>query len=108
MQRNTQSRCDGVIVSRAKPNLSPAEFAEWSGLSESTVRRRIKDGSIDSEQLGGFRKRIFIPMDAPQRSHSDDCLEGASDDSGETEDTAKDTPQTGRVSGPRPRWMTEN
>ena len=95
-------------MSSTKPNLSPAEFAEWSGLSVSTVRRRIKDGSIDSEQLGGFRKRIFIPMDAPQQSQSNHCPNGARDDCNESGGTNENTPQTENVPGPRPKWLTEN
>jgi excisionase family DNA binding protein len=105
---HTQSQCDDIDVSSAKRFLSPKEFAESSGLSESTVRRRIKDGTIDSEQPAGFGTRICIPVDALQRSHSDDDLDGASDDSGESEDTGEDTPQTDRISGPRPKWKTEN
>ena len=107
-RESSQFQSEAVIVSSTKPNRSPLEFAEWSGLSISTVRRRLKDGTIDSEQPGGFRTRIYIPVDALLLSHSDDDLDGASDDSGESEDTGEDTPQTDRISGPRPKWKTEN
>lgn len=95
-------------MSRAKPFLSPAEFAEWSGLSEATVRRRVKDGTIDSKQPGGFRTRILIPVDALQHSRSDDSRDRARDDGGKSDDTGENTRQTGDISGPRPKWMTEH
>lgn len=43
--------------------LSPEEFAGRKGLSVTTVRRRIKDGSLPYEQLGGKRHRIVIAVD---------------------------------------------
>ena len=105
---NAQFQSDAVIVSRAKRFLSPAEFTDRSSLSISTVRRRVKDGTIGSEQPGGFRTRIYIPVDGLQRSRSDDCLDGARDDRGKSDDTEENTPQTENVPGPRPKWMTEN
>ena len=40
------------------------DFASYSGLSESTIRRRIRDGSLPRRQLGGKGKRILIPAAA--------------------------------------------
>ena len=56
------------MTATAKEYLSPAEFAALSTLSEATVRRRIKDGSIPTYQPGGHRTRILIPRDALERS----------------------------------------
>lgn len=57
-----------AMTATAKTYLSPAEFAALSPLSESTVRRRIKDGSIPTFQPGGPGTRILIPRDALERS----------------------------------------
>lgn len=42
--------------------LSIREFASRTGLSEPTIPRRIKDGSIPSSQPGGRRIRVLIPF----------------------------------------------
>jgi len=35
------------------PDVSPARYAELSGLSPATVRRRIADGTIAAKKIGG-------------------------------------------------------
>lgn len=90
-------------MSRANRFLSPAEFAELSGLSEATVRRRLKDGTIESVQPGGFRSRILIPIDALQRANTDDRREHA----GRVGDVEESDRRTQSISGPQPKWMTE-
>lgn len=44
--------------------LSIDEFARRTSLSESTIRRRVRDGSIPSWQPGGPGTRVLIPIDA--------------------------------------------
>jgi hypothetical protein len=44
--------------------LSIAAFVQLSNLSDSTVRRRIRDGSIPSAQPGGAGTKLLIPADA--------------------------------------------
>ena len=44
--------------------LSIKDFARRSSLSESTVRRRIAEGSIPFRQFGGKGKRLLIPVSA--------------------------------------------
>jgi excisionase family DNA binding protein len=44
-----------------------AELCELSGLSESTIRRRVKDGSLPAFQPGGHRKRLLFPVDVLDR-----------------------------------------
>ncbi len=38
------------------------EFARWSSLSISTIRRRIRDGSLPAWQPGGPGTRLLIPV----------------------------------------------
>ncbi len=93
-------------MSHTKPFLSPAEFAEWSGLSEATVRRRIKDGTIESVQPGGFRTRVLIPVDAFQHATADDRLDGGHDDFDSSADPGELELRTENIPGPCPNWMT--
>ena len=44
------------------------EFASATGLSESTVRRRVRDGSLRFVQPGGPGTRILFRVDALERS----------------------------------------
>ncbi len=44
--------------------LSPAEFAQFSGLSLPTIHRYRKSGRLPFIQPGGFRCRILIPKNA--------------------------------------------
>lgn len=66
------------------------EFVADSPLSESTIRRRIRSGQIESSQPGGPGTAILVPIDA-------------------LEATARDSPNATKesraVPGPKPRWM---
>ncbi len=56
-------------------NLSIKEAAEHFGISESTVRRRIKDGILKAYQqptTQGYEWRIVVPDEDEQVSHQDD------------------------------------
>lgn len=44
--------------------LSYADFSTQSGLSISTLQRRVKEGRLRSVQPGGPRTRVLIPTDA--------------------------------------------
>jgi excisionase family DNA binding protein len=46
-----------------KQYLSVAELSSLTGLSEVTIRRRIKDGSIPASQPGGPRTRLVVRRD---------------------------------------------
>lgn len=87
-----------------KEFLSPAEFATRSGLSESTVRRRVRDGTLPHRQPGGKRSRIVIPHDA---------LVGPHQPTGATRPTADQINSHGQqkprsLSGPKPLWQREH
>lgn len=80
--------------------LTIQEFARRSSQSESTVRRRIKDGSLKAWQPGGPGTRLLIPVT---------CLPSAQVVTAPvslpiqsiSSPTSK-APQ--RLSGPTPRW----
>jgi hypothetical protein len=44
------------------------ELGQITGLSISTLRRRVRDGSIDAVQLGGAGKRLLFPRDVLERA----------------------------------------
>jgi excisionase family DNA binding protein len=46
------------------PYLKIKDFIALSGLSDSTVRRRVRDGSLPAVQIGGKGKKLLIPADA--------------------------------------------
>lgn len=47
---------------------SPQQFSALTGLSMSTVRRRLRDGSLLAVQPGGFRKGWLIDLAAFRKS----------------------------------------
>jgi hypothetical protein len=107
--------------------VSPGQFSQISGLSLSTVRRRIRDGSLPAIQLGGFRTRWMVAIQAIRsaavRANHDDAglpaasvsapLNGAatiqrdaSGNDGTPERSRPNRPDCDvRPRGPRPRWM---
>ena len=54
--------------------VSPKEFAVFSGLSLSTVRRYLADGRLPKIQPGGHRGRVLIPCDVLERVRADDAV----------------------------------
>ena len=74
--------------------LSIKKFARLSGLSESTVRRRINDGTLPSSQPGGHGTAIRIPRNA-----FDLAIPHSSEMSSE-----EDTAQAPKLRGPAPQW----
>lgn len=87
-----------------KQLLTLKEFVEQSRLSESTVRRRARDGSLPVVQLGGKGKKLLFPSDALTRMPH--TFPPITPDSAATNTPL--IPTTGtlteRHSGPRPRW----
>lgn len=77
---------------------SPMEFARLTGLSLSTVHRRIRDKSLPVLQLGGPRTAIRIPRAALLRAH-----EPPSSSEPPAPSLTEAPPKRRR--GPRPRWV---
>jgi excisionase family DNA binding protein len=79
--------------------LSVEEFVAATGLSESTVRRRIKDGSLPVCQPGGRKSRLLIPRDALARPVEP---RAAAAPPPPTRPPGPDPPS---LAGPRPGWV---
>jgi hypothetical protein len=69
------------------------QFSELSGLSPSTVRRRVRDGSLSAFQPGGRGKKLLFAPNA-----LDPCKTPGSPDPAPEERSAKPLP------GRRPGW----
>ena len=83
--------------------LTLKEFARLAGISESTVRRRVRDGSLPVVQLGGKNKKLLFPIDALDRvnipttpTEDNDSVDSLSLSSSRT--------QADDSAGSRPRW----
>ena len=107
-------------------HLTLREFVRHFGLSESTVRRRVRDGSLSAVQVGGKGKKILLRVDALERTNNTtanaavcpaaapvDALEqtNSTTASARIEDQSEQTPLTPSTGtpteprpGPRPRW----
>lgn len=80
--------------------LSLSEFSRLTGLSPSTIRRRVRDGSIRALQPGGRRTRLLFTVSAlDSAKNSFGAIVSAPSPSGVSQITS-------RVSR-RPQWMDE-
>ena len=79
----------------ARTYLNIQEFARFSGLSVSTVRRLVEAGNIPFYQPGGKGTKVLLRRDALELTHAKSDLPGLSQDP-----EAAKTPR-----GPKPRWM---
>jgi hypothetical protein len=98
----TDRDMNGILIPQL---LTLKEFSEHSRLSESTIRRRARDGSLPVVQVGGKGKKLLFPVDALKRLHAF----ATSTTSDDTVDLSPLTPATGvrtdTRAGPRPRWV---
>jgi hypothetical protein len=86
--------------------ISLAQLSAISGLSASTLRRRIKDGSLPVIQPGGRRSRLLFRRDVLD-TLSAVAREATSTSASSGEETPGDDPTIPAVQplpGPRPRW----
>jgi hypothetical protein len=79
-------------------HVSIPEFARRSGFSHSTIRRRLRDGSLPRFQPGGPGTRIVIPLSA---LHSN----APAPEAAESGSVAVPTAERG---GRRPQWMSSS
>jgi hypothetical protein len=85
--------------------LTIADFARLSTLSESTVRRRIQDGSLQYFQPGGPRTRVFLSADALSASREEMGTEQAAEPLPDWQKASSEKTQPlERLPGPMPRW----
>jgi hypothetical protein len=80
------------------------EFVAYTHLSESTVRRRVRDGTLPAIQLGGKGKKLLFSADALIRSQhpSDSAKPNAPAEVVNPPQSAG--AQADVPAGPRPRW----
>jgi hypothetical protein len=84
--------------------ISLKEFLAYSRLSESTVRRRVRDGSLRAIQVGGKGKKLLFSVDAFVRSQDSSDSDGR-DAPTEVVNLPQSTGMQADVpAGPRPRW----
>ena len=86
----------------AREYFSVAEFAQRTGLSETTVRRYLKKGLLPRYQPGGRRSRVLIPAAALTETREKESAPTGSNSPPPTKEIAvtKNNP------GPTPRWRT--
>ena len=86
---------------------SIAEFAELSGLSISTVRRRLRDGSLPIVQPGGPRTRVLVPADVLKAPVKARANMGPMDEKSTSIDATESAPRHQKpiIPGPRPKWL---
>jgi hypothetical protein len=90
--------------------LSLKELSELSGFSESTLRRRMKDGTLRPIQPGGpgtrmaFRYDVLEQLAAPAPLDSGRAHEGAHAALAESSDRRP----LAHIPGPRPKWMSKS
>ena len=89
-----------------KKCFSVKEFAEFCGLSEKTIYRRIRDGSIPHRRLGGGPKnKILILPDALARSVAADRDELPPRPNTIGQEQQSGALNTSILPGPKPRWI---
>ena len=87
------------------PYLKFKEFTLRSGLSESTIRRRVRDGSLPAIQVGGKGKKLLFAENALEQTSN--RMPAATSDSAVVSSPCSMPPEISaeRGSGPRPQWM---
>jgi hypothetical protein len=80
------------------------DFVALSGLSESTVRRRVRDGSLAAVQVGGKGKKLLFLVDALERIDAHDATPHSATDAELNSLFQSPGTSAGTPSGPRPRW----
>lgn len=85
--------------------VSPEEFCQLTGWSASTVRRRLKDGSLPAVQPGGRRTLWLIDVEAFQAGQARSAAPPSPpSNSNSTADQEADATSSARLPGPRPGW----
>lgn len=81
--------------------LSINEFSSMTGISETTIRRLVKAGSLTSSQPGGARSRILIRADALENSPAPPSFP----DNSTVLSDSKSENSAPKSKGPRPKWQ---
>ena len=80
------------------------ELVARTGMSESTVRRRVRDGSLHAVQLGGKGKKLLFAVDALDRVNT---LMTPAEENASVEPIilSPSGTQADDSAGSHPRWM---
>lgn len=84
-----------------RDGLTVEEYKELTSISESTIRRRIKDGTLPSWQPGGPGTRVLLPVSSLPSHQS---LVTQSEPPGKQSPKPQATANISRLPGPKPRW----
>jgi hypothetical protein len=84
--------------------ISLKEFLAYTHLSESTVRRRVRDGSLPAIQVGGKGKKMLFSVDAFVRSQDSSASAGLDAPAEVFKSPQSTEAQADIPAGPRPRW----
>lgn len=85
--------------------LSPRQFAEITGLSIKTVRRRLKAGLLPSDQSGGHGTLWRIDYDAFLQSlAATPCMQSGKSAPSESISSAS-SEVSESICGPSPKWL---
>jgi excisionase family DNA binding protein len=91
----------GNEIQVAPAYLSYEELSSRTGLSISTLRRRVSDGTLPCFQPGGSRTRVVFPVDIVER-----CLQAGAAAIPAQSVMPESPPMPRR--GPRPRWQAQH
>jgi excisionase family DNA binding protein len=101
-----RQRGKAVDIPTARACLSYEEVSAQTGLSLSTLRRRVQEGKLPFIQPGGRRTRVVFPADVVERllQHPTDSpeIEPVLPSPEPARSTARPVPH-----GPKPKWLQD-
>ena len=102
----TPSSDEGLTDGPERRYLTIPEFASYSTLSESTIRRLIRDGKLSVSQPGGKHHRVLIARDALEKNHARPShdSEAIRKREGESDRSHVHSSNHSTLRGPKPRW----
>jgi excisionase family DNA binding protein len=97
--RRSDNPAVASTASFAPAYLTYEELSARTGISVSTLRRRVKDGKLPYFQPGGRRTRLVFPVDVVER------LLQSAPTSSQTLPESQLQPVAHPLQGPQPKWM---
>ena len=89
---------------------TPAQFAQMTGMSLSTIRRRLRDRDLPAIQVGGPGTAWLIDVVAFQALSVMSVPEAQASLSGDIHAsvaTPREDKSAKRLAGPKPKWLTK-
>ena len=100
--KGAENRSDAAAKESRRSCLSYEEVRAQTGLSLSTLRRRVQEGTVPFMQPGGPRTRVFFPPDIVERLLQQAQREPAPSPAALPFQAATDATAH---RGPKPKWM---